>query len=368
MPLNPDELFLVYRDLHRIFPDDLHIARPLIRMLEERGDVRHARDLALTMARRMLASGRSGPALGFLEMCRRLEHPEREEIEALASMARITGTGPIEIEAENPRMFTLLEPLSDQEAMDFLRQGRLIEVREGQDIVRQGEISQTFYLILEGEMQVHLITDAGQDENLSILRPGHFFGEFACVYNLPRTATVTARTEGLLLEFSALAVSQLMQTYPLASEYLMRTVQARMVHSMTHSHPAFSGLPEADRRWVAEESRVREYRDGDPIEACDDSCCVILYGGAVARRSHEKGHLECELEPGDMFGGASRYLRLPPNTELRAKGHTLICRIPGHVFESLMNAYAGLEQWVQPHGEARHQRLSIPLEEWDLDA
>ena len=53
MSLTDNNLLLVYRDLHKIFPEDLHIARPLIQMLQTRDDVKHARDLAMNMARRM---------------------------------------------------------------------------------------------------------------------------------------------------------------------------------------------------------------------------------------------------------------------------------------------------------------------------
>ncbi|MDX8407583.1 MAG: cyclic nucleotide-binding domain-containing protein [Mariprofundaceae bacterium] len=360
---------LTYKDLHKVFPEDLHVARPLIHMLQKRNETVQARDLALTMARRMLASGRGTHALGFLAICEQLEHPEKDEINALLNMARITGSGPVEVDSDRSHSFALIDQLSDAEAMDFLQQGRLIQAKSGTDIVRQGDISRTFYLILEGEVQVHIVMDDGHDEPLSTLRAGHFFGEFACVYNLPRSAMVTAREDSLLLEFSDLSISQLMQRFPMAGEYLMRTVQARMIHAMTHSHPAFAELPEADRRWVAEESRLREFGDNQVImdkQHHPDSCCIILFGKAEARRTQGDTAIDCTLNTGDMFGDVSRYIQLPPETEVRASDHTLICCMPGEIFQSFMNAYASFEQWVEPHGESHHKKLTIPLEEWDM--
>jgi len=369
MSLNNDALMLTYKDLHKVFPDDIHISRTLIHMLQSRKEVVPARDLALTMARRMLASGRGTYALGFLAICEQLEHPEKEEVTALANMARITGSGPVEIDNDKSRSFALIKDLSDGESMDFLQQGRMFQAKTGEDLVHQGDISRTFYLILEGSVQVHIVMDNDHDEPLSTLRAGHFFGEFACVYNLPRTAMVTAKEDTLLLEFSDLTISQLIQRFPIAGEYLMRTVQARMIHAMTHSHPAFAELPEADRRWVAEESRVREYLDDQIImdeKHHLNSCCIILFGEATAKCTKHKTMTNCTLHMGDMFGDISRYIQLPPQTEVRSKEHTLICCVPEQIFQSFMNAYASFEQWVEPHGESHHKKLNIPLEEWDM--
>lgn len=369
MPLNDDSLMLTYTRLHKVFPEDLHLARPLIKMLQNRDDIVQARNLAMTMARRMLAKGRGTYALGFLSLCEQLEHPEKDEIVALSNMARITGSGPIEVDSDKSHSFALIDGLSDLEAMDFLHQGRMLQARAGDNIVTQGDISRTFYIILEGEVEVHIIMDDGHDEKLSTLKPGHFFGEFACVYNLPRSAMVTAREDSLLLEFSDLAISQLIQRFPMAGEYLMRTVQARMIHAMTHSHPAFAELPEADRRWVAEESKLLEFTKDQLI--VDDkhppaSCCIILFGEALARRSESDTSVDCTMTIGDMFGDVSRYIQLPPDTEVNAVDHTLVCCMPSEIFHSFMNAYASFEQWVEPHGESHHKKLSVSPEKWDM--
>ncbi|MFQ5581962.1 MAG: cyclic nucleotide-binding domain-containing protein [Mariprofundaceae bacterium] len=371
MALNDEELLHVYRDLHKIFLEDLHIVRPLIQMLQSRGDIEHARELALSMARRMLAKGKPGSAIGFLELCRQLEHPDTAEIEALSGIARLTEDGPIDVESGSDQVFTLIDQLSDLEAMDFLRQGRLLAIDDSQDVVHQGEVSRNFYLILEGDMHVHIDTANGHDISLSTLRPGHFFGEFACVYQLPRSATVTSKGNSAVLEFSDLAISQLMQRSPIAGERLMRTVQSRLIHAMSYSHPAFVELPEADRRWLAEESRLLEFQPDATVTRqgeMSNYCCVIVHGEAIARRQQDDQALQCALKTGDIFGDAIRYVRLPKGTEVIATSHCLVCCIPKSVFQSFMNAYASFEHWVEPHGEARQQQLQLPLEEWDIEA
>jgi CRP-like cAMP-binding protein len=360
MPLNQENLLHVYRDMHQIFPEDLHIARPLIQMLQSIGEIGPARELAIVMARRMLARGRAGDAIGFLEICRLLKHPDQDEIAALRSMAEVTADGPIDMETGSGRLFILVDQLSDHETRDFLEHGRLLKVKAGKDIVRQGEVNRNFYLILEGRMEVHMDTATGLHVNLSKLYPGHFFGEFACVYQLPRSATVTAGEDSLVLEFSDLAISQLMQRSPIAGERLMQIVQARLVRSMSHSHPSMTELPEADRQWLADESRILEFMDGTLITRegeMEDRCCVIVYGEAIVEHTENGETIKHTMETGDMFGDISPHLHLPPDSIMHADGRCLICSIPKKVFRSFMNAYGNFEQWVELHGQQRHQKL-----------
>jgi CRP-like cAMP-binding protein len=352
MPLNHDSLLLCYKILHKIFPEDLHIARPLIQMLQQRDQVDQARTLALSVARRMLAIGKANDAIGFLSICLQLDHPDKDEINALNRMARITSSSPTQVDRKSSQSFALIDQLSDQEGLNFLKQGHLIHVEQGDDIVRQGETSQTFYLILEGAVDVHITVQKGCRKDLDILRPGHFFGEFACVYKLPRSATVTAREKLLLLEFSDRSVAKLMKHFPLAGDYLMRMVQSRMVQAMTYSIPAFAELAIEDRLWAAEKSIVDEYHEGEQI-ILDDSgkACYILLSGK-AEFKLPTGTDE-SLVAGSMFGDVSSYIQLPASAEIKASEHTLVCRIPEDIFHSFMNVYASFEQYIKHVGNSR---------------
>jgi CRP-like cAMP-binding protein len=348
MSLNHDRLLLCYKILHNVFPEDMHIARPLIQMLLQRDQVAQAQNLALSTARRMLAIGNAGHAVGFLTICQQLDHPEKDEINSLGRMAQIANnSSPAQGDNEPSRSFALIEQLSDQEGLNFLMQGHFVHAQQGEDIVIQGETSQTFYLILEGEVEVHITVQGGREKNLSILRAGHFFGEFACVYKLPRSATVTARGKLLLLEFSDHSIAKLMEHSPLAGDYLMRTVQSRMVHAMTYSSPAFAELAEEDRLWAAEESFIDEYQEGEEIIISSQSgkSFLILLSGKAELRLLSGANQE-ELVAGSMFGDVSPYIQLPSSAEIKASEHTLVCRMPENIFYSFMNVYASFEQHI----------------------
>jgi len=355
MALNDSELLRVYCDLHKAFPEDVHLARPLIQMFQQRGNNRHAGDLALAMAKRMLAIGWGQYAVGFLALCSNLHHPQHEEIQALSTLASVTDDGSPRMGSEDMQVFTLIEQLSDQESLEFFRMAYMRKIAEGENVVVQGDVEHSFFLILEGKVRVHMLIEGQTRVDLDDLGEGKFFGEFACVYGLPRSATVTAAQPSIVLEFSGLAITQLMQRSPMAGEGLMRTIQIRVAQSMSLSHPAMHNIPETDQYWLAEESQILEFKQGETIENPLDACCIIVHGSVQVSVMRDDHTLSDAMTVGDMFGKINSYIQLPPNTEIHAMDHCLICRMPKNIFNSFMNAYGGFETWMRQYAEQRIQ-------------
>lgn len=357
MPLNDQELSYAYQTLLKAFPEDLHIARPMIQMLQDRGDNEAARDLAMDMARRMLALGYSTYALAFITICEQLKHPDTDEIESIKSMAELTLSATHQ--DDDVKMFELIETLSDAEAKDFLRKGTLLTVKEGESIVKQGEISRKFYLILDGVMRVHVKTRSGQDIDLTDLKKGEFFGEFACVYHLPRTATVTASSEVKVLEFDDEVITELVETSPEAGESLVGIVQRRMIASVAHAHPGLVSIAEKDRAWLVEESELVEYSTGDVLNAeAGEYFYIIAFGKAEARREVAGKQVVCKLGVNDLYTNAGDTLKLPEGVSLTAVERCLVCKTPLDIFTAFLQAYGDFEHWVKAHVEQREACLN----------
>jgi CRP-like cAMP-binding protein/Zn-dependent protease len=79
--------------------------------------------------------------------------------------------------------------LEADELSELLRRGAWASFAPGDVIVQQGETADAFYAISSGQVAVY------EDEGLvRTMGPGSYFGEIGLLLDVPRTATVTART------------------------------------------------------------------------------------------------------------------------------------------------------------------------------
>jgi putative peptide zinc metalloprotease protein len=65
----------------------------------------------------------------------------------------------------------------------------------GDQLVRQGDPGDDFYIVREGEVEV-LSRQNGRSRRITVLGPGEYFGEIALLRDQPRMATVRGKTDG----------------------------------------------------------------------------------------------------------------------------------------------------------------------------
>ena len=81
-----------------------------------------------------------------------------------------------------------------------IRRLREVPVEAGQVIVRQGEAAERFYIVRAGAFSVTQSDLDGESRVLRTLGPDSVFGELGLLTGAPRSATVTATSDGTLLE------------------------------------------------------------------------------------------------------------------------------------------------------------------------
>jgi CRP-like cAMP-binding protein len=79
--------------------------------------------------------------------------------------------------------------LTSDQLVELREQGEWLVVAPGQAVVRQGEEGDSFYAVSSGQFDI--VTDGELQQTVG---PGSYFGEIALLLDVPRTASVIART------------------------------------------------------------------------------------------------------------------------------------------------------------------------------
>lgn len=109
-----------------------------------------------------------------------------------------------------------------------MRKGALGKVyKDGEVIVRQGDLGDCMYVVQSGEVEVFLDTEVGE-QRLAILQAGDFFGEMAVFEREVRSATVRAKEEARALKIDKKTLLRRIKEDPLLAVKFMETLSQRI--------------------------------------------------------------------------------------------------------------------------------------------
>ncbi len=107
----------------------------------------------------------------------------------------------------------LFKSLDESERADLLKLARLQTFAPGEQVVRQGERGDDFFLVRSGEAVVSA-ERVGRVVELGSLERGACFGEFVVLGEPARVATVAARTELTVVRFPGSMIAALARRHP----------------------------------------------------------------------------------------------------------------------------------------------------------
>ncbi|MGB0578458.1 MAG: cation:proton antiporter [Limisphaerales bacterium] len=189
-----------------------------------------------------------------------------------------------------------------------------LSIREGEDVVTEGEKGRSMFLIARGVVRVQRRGE-GPTQELATLLAGDFFGEIALLRGEPRSATVRAVTPCSLYELSREDLRALMEENPSFRESLKAAEQKRHAQlAAAGSEPGelirgarmFQDLSPAAMDALAARLKERRFEEHEIVfRQGDDAQALYFIGRGVVRvmletRGHER-HL-ATLTQGDIFG------------------------------------------------------------------
>jgi hypothetical protein len=97
-----------------------------------------------------------------------------------------------------------------------------VEVTADDVVIRQGEPADRFYIIESGQFAVDQLDPVtGETRRLRVMGPDEVFGELGLMHHAPRSATITATSDGRLLALEAAEFLELLNVGPSLSGRLL---------------------------------------------------------------------------------------------------------------------------------------------------
>ena len=107
--------------------------------------------------------------------------------------------------------FKFLEPVPS----DFLlERSEVQEYEEGEIIIHQGDVNQSFYSIVSGTINVTVHNENGTDSYICSIGQGEVFGEAGMFLKVPRTANVTAGETTKVIMIPRGSILKLIREFP----------------------------------------------------------------------------------------------------------------------------------------------------------
>ena len=177
-------------------PTAFYVVRSgVLEVIEEDPDTGEERQI------RTLVRGESFGELGLLmdapraATIRAVEEAEVFEVDQgtfdhlLADMIHVPNFEPTLQQLAELRHQPCFAHLGNDQVVELRRRGEWLIVGAGQAIVRQGEEGDSFYAVSSGQFDIVV-----NGERKQTIGPGSYFGEIALLMDVPRTASVIART------------------------------------------------------------------------------------------------------------------------------------------------------------------------------
>jgi signal transduction histidine kinase len=124
-----------------------------------------------------------------------------------------------------PRAFPGITP---DEVQKLIAHSKVHSYPTGTVLCQEDKVETTFYMILEGEVEVTKNINQSEERLLKTLGPGGFFGEMGLIHNAPRAATVTAKTDLVALELEKEAFDDVLNHSASVSMAMVREISNRL--------------------------------------------------------------------------------------------------------------------------------------------
>jgi cAMP-dependent protein kinase regulator len=201
------------------------------------------------------------------------------------------------------------------------------------DVIVQGDIGDTFYLLESGEVDVYIKKGSADELKVHTYKPGDAFGELAIMYNAPRAATCRVKTSAKLwaldrVSFKVIVVAAAMQKRETYKSFLNQV-------------PILQSVTELEILTLADSLAEGKFEEGEVVCSQGEEgnfFYIIKEGEAECSQVDAAGvsKVVATLTAGMYFGEIALLTSKPRQATVRAKGQLKVLEIDRATFTRVL--------------------------------
>ena len=116
----------------------------------------------------------------------------------------------------------------------------LLEFEPETTVFKEGDVGDSVYFILSGELNVSMDCDWGEDIKIATLTDGSVFGEMSLIDELPRSASITARTKSSVIKLNKTNFEMILEKHPAIGITLLKGLAQIVCQRVRESNSSLS--------------------------------------------------------------------------------------------------------------------------------
>lgn len=133
-------------------------------------------------------------------------------------------------------LFANLDSKDEQIVIDAMEERK---IPQGEKLIEEGGKGDSLFIVAEGEFDCFKKIE-GEEKYLKTYHKGEAFGELSLMYNAPRAASISAKTEGTVFELDRLTFSQVVKQAAIRKRELYeKTISSVEIFSELNQHEKY---------------------------------------------------------------------------------------------------------------------------------
>lgn len=228
----------------------------------------------------------------------------------------------------------LLNRLDEDQLTNVLDAMEERQVTSGEVVIQQGDDGDNFYVIDSGNFDIYIDSEKGPQMVGSYDGSG-FFGELALMYNMPRAATIKARSDGILWSLDRKTFRQII--------IKANANKRKQFEEFLKSLSVLENIADHERSKIADVMESQKFKDGEVIlrqgDVIDSASFVyFLMSGTCSISVTIDGSEKVvkEISSGACFGEVALITKEPRNATITASSNVVAGVLDVNAFERLL--------------------------------